>query len=70
MTSFSELREGTLKTAVFTFGRFNPPTIGHEVLVNKIELWLNEIEQMLLFLQVLHKIQKRIHWTIKIKSNG
>jgi|TARA_B100000809_G_C15102888_1_gene517604 hypothetical protein len=37
MTSFIELREGTLKTAVFTFGRFNPPTIGHEVLVNKIE---------------------------------
>ncbi len=37
MTTFTELREGTLKTAVFTFGRFNPPTIGHEVLVNKIE---------------------------------
>ena len=37
MTTFTELREGTLKTAVFTFGRFNPPTVGHEVLVNKIE---------------------------------
>jgi len=37
MTSFSELREGNIKTAVFTFGRFNPPTIGHEVLVDKIE---------------------------------
>ena len=36
MTSFIELREGTLKTAVFTFGRFNPPTTGHEILVNKI----------------------------------
>tara|TARA_B100000745_G_C20145549_1_gene392807 strand:- start:559 stop:1947 length:1389 start_codon:yes stop_codon:yes gene_type:complete len=36
MTTFAELREGTLKTAVFTFGRFNPPTTGHEILVNKI----------------------------------
>ena len=36
MTSFIELREGTLKTAVFTFGRFNSPTTGHEILVNKI----------------------------------
>ena len=36
MTTFIELREGTLKTAVFTFGRFNPPTTGHEILVNKI----------------------------------
>ena len=36
MTTFVKLREGTLKTAVFTFGRFNPPTTGHEILVNKI----------------------------------
>ena len=25
------------KTAVFTFGRMNPPTIGHEKLINKIK---------------------------------
>ena len=37
MTSFVELREGKIKTAVFTFGRFNPPTTGHEVLIDKIE---------------------------------
>ena len=37
MTTFTELREGTLKTAVFTFGRFNQPKIAHEVLVNNIE---------------------------------
>ena len=24
------------KTAVFTFGRMNPPTIGHEKLLNKL----------------------------------
>jgi len=34
--SFTQLREGSLKTAVFTFGRFNPPTIGHEILVDKV----------------------------------
>ena len=25
-----------MKTAVFTFGRMNPPTVGHEKLVNKV----------------------------------
>ena len=25
------------KTVVFTFGRMNPPTIGHEKLVNKVK---------------------------------
>ena len=25
-----------MKSAVFTFGRMNPPTIGHEKLVNKL----------------------------------
>ena len=36
MISFTQLREGSLKTAVFSFGRFNPPTIGHELLINKV----------------------------------
>jgi len=27
-----------MSTAVFTFGRFNPPTIGHEKLIKKVEL--------------------------------
>ena len=26
-----------MATAVFTFGRMNPPTIGHEKLVNKVK---------------------------------
>jgi len=30
------LKEQKLKSAVFTFGRFNPPTIGHEKLVDKL----------------------------------
>lgn len=36
MITFTQLREGSLKTAVFSFGRFNPPTIGHELLINKL----------------------------------
>lgn len=32
---FIEQQEG--KTAAFTYGRFNPPTIGHEKLVNKLK---------------------------------
>lgn len=30
------LSEASAKGAVFTFGRFNPPTTGHELLVNKL----------------------------------
>ena len=36
MRSFRELTEKAGDTAVFTFGRFNPPTIGHEKLVNAV----------------------------------
>ena len=35
--SFFQLREDTGKTAVFAFGRLNPPTTGHELLVKTIE---------------------------------
>ena len=31
------LREDDRATAVFAFGRFNPPTIGHKKLVDKIK---------------------------------
>ena len=33
----SFLREGKDKGAVFTFGRFNPPTTGHAKLVDKLK---------------------------------
>ena len=36
MKSFAELREAREKVAVFTFGRFNPPTTGHEKLIEKL----------------------------------
>ena len=31
------LYEDNLSTIVFTFGRFNPPTIGHEILINQVK---------------------------------
>ena len=38
MKSFKHLREATgKKTAVITFGRFNPPTIGHEKMIKAIQ---------------------------------
>ena len=36
MRSFAELREARDKVAVFTFGRFNPPTTGNEKLIEKL----------------------------------
>lgn len=36
MKRFFELRESSKKTAVFTFGRFNPPTVGHQKLIEKV----------------------------------
>jgi len=32
-----EMHEATNKTIAFTFGRFNPPTIGHEKLIKKVK---------------------------------
>ena len=36
MKKFSELIEARGDTAVFTFGRFNPPTIGHEKVIDAV----------------------------------
>lgn len=36
MYIFEILNEAENKTAVFTFGRFNPPTKGHEKLINRL----------------------------------
>ena len=34
--SFKTFSEDKSKEVVFTFGRFNPPTIGHEKLIKKV----------------------------------
>ena len=36
MKSFKQFREDKVKSVVFTFGRFNPPTTGHEKLLIKV----------------------------------
>ena len=36
MKTFAEIMEARGKVAVFTFGRFNPPTTGHEKLISKV----------------------------------
>jgi len=37
MKSFSQFSEATTKTITYTFGRFSPPTVGHERLFQKVE---------------------------------
>ena len=36
MKTFKDIREARGDTCVFTFGRFNPPTIGHEKLIKRV----------------------------------
>ena len=36
MKSFSQFREEKKKTLVTAFGRFNPPTVGHQKLIDKV----------------------------------
>ncbi len=36
LDSFKNFTEDKDKSVVFTFGRFNPPTIGHEKLIRKV----------------------------------
>ena len=33
---FKQFNEEKLKSVTFTFGRFNPPTIGHEKLITEV----------------------------------
>lgn len=37
LKSFSQFLEGKGKRVVFAFGRFNPPTVGHEKLLDKVK---------------------------------
>ena len=48
-----------MKTAVFAFGRFNPPTIGHEKLIDAVGLSLLLLKKYLVNYgtgQILNKI--------------
>ena len=37
------LREDDRATAVFAFGRFNPPTIGHQKLIEKVQSMAKQV---------------------------
>ena len=54
------IKETRGTTAVFTFGRFNPPTIGHEKLLNVVASTAQKLKQKVSFTQVTLKMQKRI----------
>ena len=36
MKSFKQFKEDSIKEVVVTFGRFNPPTVGHGKLLKKV----------------------------------
>ena len=38
------LKEDDRSTAVFAFGRFNPPTIGHQKLIEKVQSMANQVD--------------------------
>ena len=48
------LREDDRSTAVFAFGRFNPPTIGHQKLLDKLESMAQQVNGKA-FLFLSHK---------------
>jgi hypothetical protein len=53
---FTEAVEG--KTAVFSYGRYNPPTTGHQLLINKLAAIANE-KQADAFLIPTHTLDKK-----------
>ena len=45
MKTFRQFREAKEKTAVVTFGRMNPPTIGHQKLVQCWDVNISQVSQ-------------------------
>jgi len=62
------LAEAKSNTVVFTFGRFNPPTIGHEKLVQKVlEIAAGANADHVIFLSQTHKPKKDpLPWKDKV----
>jgi hypothetical protein len=50
---------------VITFGRFNPPSLGHENLINAVQEQAEELEAEYRSTQVAHQIKNKIHLTSK-----
>ena len=51
------LREDDRATAVFAFGRFNPPTIGHKKLIEKVQAMASQVNGKA-FIFLSHKQNK------------
>ena len=60
MKKFSQFVEAVGKTAVFTFGRFNPPTIGHQKLLQATTRVARKRVVKHISLVVTHRIKRRI----------
>ena len=62
------LTENIADTVVFTFGRFNPPTVGHEKLVRKVQEVSNNAnaEHVIFLSQTQKKGKDPLSWKDKI----
>ena len=59
MKTFKDIREDFRgDTCVFTFGRFNPPTIGHEKLIEKVASEAKKVAGDALLLFLHHTLRK------------
>ena len=56
----SFLIEAEGKGATFTFGRFNPPTTGHEKLIQKVKSVAGS--QPFVYIHHSHKIKRKTHY--------
>lgn len=67
MKSFLQyLHEAQEKTAVFTFGRFQPPTIGHEKLLRAVEMHARGANFFIYSSQTVDKKDNLLPWKEKI----
>ena len=64
MKNFKDIVEAKGDTAVFTFGRFNPPTTGHEKLIDAHlqNSSLRMLVQKCMSILHTHKTQRKTHY--------
>ena len=58
------LKEDDRATAVFAFGRFNPPTTGHEKLIQKVASVAGTNPFRIYPIHLNHKIQRKTHYPL------
>lgn len=68
MKSFSQyIKEANGKEATFTFGRFNPPTIGHEKLLDKVKSVAGSSDYFIYASQKTDPKKDPLDYTVKVK---